>query len=75
MYCGTEADIWSCGVILYALVAGFLPFDENRMNDLFRKIKDADFVTPHTFSNELCDLIHRMLEPNAIKRIKVKEIF
>lgn len=53
-YCGTDADIWSCGVILYALLAGYLPFDEEDMNALFKKIRgiliilmlEADYVMP-----------------------------
>jgi 5'-AMP-activated protein kinase catalytic alpha subunit len=39
IYCGTEADVWSCGVILYALIAGYLPFDEEVMPALFKKIR------------------------------------
>lgn len=39
LYCGTEVDTWSCGVILFALLAGYLPFDEEVIPALYKKIK------------------------------------
>ena len=38
-YCGTDVDTWSCGVVLYALLAGYLPFDEEIISKLFKKIR------------------------------------
>jgi serine/threonine protein kinase len=37
-YDGSAADIWSCGVILYVLMAGYLPFEENDLPSLYEKV-------------------------------------
>lgn len=74
IYCGPEIDIWSTGVVLYALLAGCLPFDENNIPMLFAKIKAAKFLIPHHFSPTVKDLINRMLNPDPIARITIPQI-
>lgn len=44
-YSGATADLWSCGVVLYVLLAGYLPFEEDNMNVLYKKVKILVFVT------------------------------
>ncbi|EAR83797.2 kinase domain protein (macronuclear) [Tetrahymena thermophila SB210] len=74
LYCGTEVDTWSCGVILFALLGGYLPFDEEVIPALYKKIKEGDFQIPAFFSPEAHDIIKRMLRPNPIERIKFHEL-
>ncbi len=73
-YCGTEIDTWSCGVILFALLAGHLPFDEEVIPALFKKIREAEYQMPTYISPEAQDLIRRMLQPDISRRIQFSEI-
>ncbi|KAG4999771.1 CBL-interacting serine/threonine-protein kinase 23 [Glycine soja] len=65
-YEGEKADIWSCGAILFHLVAGDVPFTN---------ILQADFICPSFFSASLVALIRRILDPNPTTRITMNEIF
>ncbi|KAK4483923.1 hypothetical protein RD792_011132 [Penstemon davidsonii] len=73
-YSGALADIWSCGVILYVLMAGYLPFDEIDLTTLYGKIENAQFSCPSWFPVGAKSLIHRILDPNPETRIRIEEI-
>lgn len=73
-YDGTASDIWSCGVILFVLMAGYLPFDEPNLMALYKKICKADFTCPSYFSPGAKKLIKRVLDPNPLTRITIPEI-
>ncbi|KAI4368931.1 hypothetical protein MLD38_017432 [Melastoma candidum] len=74
-YDGAKVDLWSCGVILFVLNAGYLPFNDPNLMALYRKIYNGEFRCPKWMSPELKRLINRLLDTNPDTRITVHEIY
>ncbi|KAJ6252316.1 non-specific serine/threonine protein kinase [Anaeramoeba flamelloides] len=75
-YAGPEIDAWSCGVVLYAMLLGALPFDEENASLLFKKIKEAKYYIPYEeVSTEALDLITGLLDPNPLERFTIEQIY
>lgn len=53
LYAGPEIDIWSCGVILFVMLCGRLPFDDDHIPLLFKKINGEFPSSPSSTSDEL----------------------
>jgi len=73
-YDASKVDIWSCGVILFVLLAGYLPFHDHNLMAMYRKIYKGEFRCPRWFSPELVKLLGRMLDTNPDSRITIPEI-
>jgi len=73
-YDGAKADAWSCGVILFVLLAGHLPFDDANIADMCRRAHRREYVVPRWVSQPARRLVSRLLDPNPDTRLAVAEL-
>ncbi|XP_010420969.1 PREDICTED: CBL-interacting serine/threonine-protein kinase 26-like isoform X1 [Camelina sativa] len=73
-YDGATADLWSCGVILFVLLAGYLPFEDSNLMTLYKLIIAGEYHCPPWLSPGAKNLIVRILDPNPVTRITIPEV-
>lgn len=73
-YEGCAADVWSLGVVLYAMTTGGLPFDDDNLHRLMNKIQSGAFYMPDQVPEDLADVIRSMLTVDAKDRVTLQEV-
>ena len=73
-YEGLGADVWSCGIILYAMVCGYLPFEDPNTSALYKKIIAGDFHIPKFVSPSARNLIQGILTTDPNRRFSIRAI-
>ena len=73
-YMGLRVDIWSSGIVLFAMLCGYLPFEDSDNEKLYKKITQGKFKTPNYLSDYCKDFLHRVLNINPDKRYNIEQI-
>jgi len=73
-YKGLGVDVWSSGVVLYAMICGYLPFEDPVTSKLYKKIMRADYEIPDWLSNASIDLLSRVLNTSPEDRYTIDEV-
>ena len=73
-YKGLKSDIWSSGVVLYAMVCGFLPFEDPKTSNLYKKIMAGEFKLPRFLSTDCSHFLSKILQTNPDERYGIEQI-
>ena len=73
-YSGFKADLWSAGVVLYAMLYGTVPFKANNMQALHKLILAAKYNLKDEISESAKSLLRALLEPDPVKRLTIKQV-
>ena len=69
-----QVDVWSCGITLYAMICGFLPFEDPNTDKLYKKILKCEYAFPNFISNDAKDLISKILNLDPTERYTIEQI-
>lgn len=67
-------DIWSCGIILYAMLCGYLPFEDANTNKLYKKIMAGEYEQPKVLTADSKEMLRCILNVNPDARYKINQI-
>ena len=73
-YSGSCVDIWSSGIVLFAMLCGYLPFTDSNEQKLFKKIVEGKLYFPYFLSEQAKDLLNKILTKDPLKRITINKI-
>ena len=73
-YLGAEADLWSMGVLLYALLCGYLPFDDDNINVLYKKIQSGKYESPTWLTSDSTSLLSELLQVDPKRRLTMQQL-
>ncbi|KAH0659839.1 hypothetical protein KY289_028587 [Solanum tuberosum] len=73
-YDGAKTDIWSCGIMLFVMIAGYFPFYDQNLMLMYKKIYKGEFRCPKWISPDVKQILSRLLDVNPATRITVEEI-
>lgn len=73
-YVGLKSDIWSSGVVLYAMVCGFLPFEDPKTSNLYKKILAGEYKVPKFLSQDCANFLSKILNTDPETRYSIEDI-